>query len=252
MLEKVIPTLTGGLGNRIFQTLAAIGYCERHGGTVYFHIDYCKGNPHDSSFHIFQLFPTIQILTTPLTQSKSILKETDSPLLTFQTEIIILQGWFQDEKWFPSQIPITLPPLSFEKDLTNTVFLHVRRGDYLKLRHHYVPLEKYYETALSKFPDKTPITVFSNDMEWCKRELPIKYQFVESWIWVPTTYSDIETLSLMTQCKRGGICANSSFSWLGAFLGPHTENNPCYFPNQWFGDKRQTTIYPSWGLLLDV
>lgn len=257
MTQIIIPTLTGGVGNRIFQVFAALGYVERNGGEVFFHIEYCKQNPHDCFTNIFSLFPQIKILEGKevlMNKKISFLKESDSPVTQFDSEIIILQGWFQDEKWLPKNISLNLPTVSFESEYNNseTVFLHVRRGDYLTLRHHYVYLDKYYSTALSKFSHKTPIMVFSNDMEWCKRELSKKYPTVEIWIWAPTNLSDIETLSLMTQCKRGAICANSSFSWLGAYLGARKESNPCYFPSQWFGDKRKTTIYPSWGILLDV
>jgi len=37
---------------------------------------------------------------------------------------------------------------------------------------------------------------------------------------------------------KGCICANSSFSWWGAYLNP---NRPIYFPDKWFNDSSMDT-----------
>ena len=44
---------------------------------------------------------------------------------------------------------------------------------------------------------------------------------------------EITTLAMMANCIRGGICANSSFSWWGAFLNP---NRTIVMPDKWFND----------------
>lgn len=247
--STILPTLTGGLGNRIFQVLAAFGYAEKKGGTVYFYEGIWRENPHDIPQNIYTLFPTIPRLpNTFLLHNQAILTESMWPPPTFVKEIVVLRGWFQDEKWFPKQMPpITLPLV---EEYIDYPFLHIRRGDYLTLLHHYVPLEHYYRTALSFFPEDQTIVVFSDDMDWCKRELTRLYPS-RQWIWAPEE-NDVDTLARMASCRKGAICANSSFSWLGAFLGAHTYGNPCYFPSQWFGDNRPTSIYPSWGTIVSV
>lgn len=245
MTPIIIPTLTGGLGNRIFQVLAALGYAEKVGGRVCFHEKLWRDNPHDDPNHILKLFPTISF--HPVIYNHVYVRDTIWPPPKHSNDIVILSGYFQQEQWFPSTIPITLPSYP---EYNLYPFLHIRRGDYLTLLHHYVPLEEYYKKALSFFPEDQPIVVFSDDMEWCKRELPNQYP-ERKWIWAPSG-SDYEILAMMASCKKGAICANSTFSWLGAFFGARKEANPCYFPSQWFADNRQTTIYPSWGTILPV
>lgn len=99
--------------------------------------------------------------------------------------------------------------------LPSKTCLHVRRGDYLdpEMPHRPCP-PSYYERALELViagdPD-TQVLVFSDDVEWCRRELPLgDAVFLEE-------NPDWFDLTLMTRCEHH-ICANSTFSWWGAFL----------------------------------
>jgi hypothetical protein len=99
--------------------------------------------------------------------------------------------------------------------LPSKTAVHVRRGDYLRSDMPQAPCPvRYYEEAaelvLASDPD-TQILVFSDDMEWCRRELPVRDAiYVEG-------NPDWLDLTLMTRCEHH-ICANSTFSWWGAFL----------------------------------
>jgi hypothetical protein len=109
-------------------------------------------------------------------------------------------------------------------ETTNSVSLHVRRGDYL--RHPgsdpLVCARSYYESALqhvSQVLQSPQIFVFSDDMAWC-REI-----FVEPDItFVDTNGPDgaADDLRLMAACRHH-IIANSSLSWWGAWLAGHSE-----------------------------
>jgi hypothetical protein len=105
-----------------------------------------------------------------------------------------------------------------------TVFLHVRRGDYLHQfnQHHYVDLSGYYERALGLFSGAY-VVVCSDDLAWCKSVLPARYPGVsaDKWIWFDG--DEYATLGVMRGCVLGGICANSTFSWWGAYLSRSLE-----------------------------
>jgi len=130
------------------------------------------------------------------------------------------------------------------------IFLHVRRGDpnladkrgfkwaYVNLQdqHPVQPLE-YYEKALKEFPEDVPVIVFSDSIEWCKEQeffAPDRFMFSES----TDTHEDgalvpFVDLCLMTLCN-GGITANSSLSWWGAFL-QKDRTRKIVSPQMWFG-----------------
>jgi hypothetical protein len=65
--------------------------------------------------------------------------------------------------------------------------------------------------------------VFTNDIPYARSLFPTTPIIEES---------EVDTLLLMSRAK-GCICANSSFSWWGAYLNP---GRPIYFPSKWFND----------------
>jgi hypothetical protein len=99
--------------------------------------------------------------------------------------------------------------------LPSKTAVHVRRGDYLRREMPHKPCPvAYYEQAielvLAEDPDAR-FVVFSDDLDWCRRELPLHDPvYVEG-------NPDWLDLTLMTRCEHH-ICANSTFSWWGAFL----------------------------------
>jgi hypothetical protein len=169
-----------------------------------------------------------------------------------------LHDYFQTEKYFENIKDEIKKDFTFKKnilgpckeiieDIDNPIFIHIRRGDYLNSQqaHPVCPIE-YYEKALSHFDSDIPALVFSDDIEWCKNQelfsddrfMMSEYQEYYSQTCdtndgrqralVP--YFD---LCLMSLCS-GGIMANSSMSWWGAWLQQNT-SRPIVAPNPWFG-----------------
>jgi hypothetical protein len=156
-------------------------------------------------------------------------------------------GYWQNEKYFvdireelletfkiadtPSE------PCSSYMDMIkrkNAVSIHIRRGDYAEnpkvKKIHGVLSRDYYTEAIRLIKQQKPEPVFfffSDDIEWCKLNLP------ESGVFVENT-SDLEDLYLMSLCKNN-IIANSSFSWWGAWLNEDPEKI-VVAPRQWFAD----------------
>lgn len=101
-----------------------------------------------------------------------------------------------------------------------SVAIHVRRGDYLKdpyLR-GLVNLD-YFEKAISLIRsqvEKPIFYIFSDDILWCKENLPLsdnEAKFID-WNKGVESYRDMQ---LMSNCKHA-IISNSSFSWWAAWL----------------------------------
>jgi hypothetical protein len=88
---------------------------------------------------------------------------------------------------------------------------------------HYVDLDYYYSQAIQQFPG-AHFAVFTNDIAYAKSKRwlqDVPHTFIEE--------NEIDSLLLMSKCA-GGICANSSFSWWGAYLTP---NRKITLPEEW-------------------
>ena len=135
--------------------------------------------------------------------------------------------------------------------LKNSIFIHVRRGDYLALSfYHYVQPISYYENAykllLEKNSNFDKIFILSDDFAWVKEQEffinLLNKEYYES-------NNELEALSLMSLCEAGAICANSTFSWWGAFLGAYKFNNPVFVPKKWCAETNINLFPKTWNII---
>jgi hypothetical protein len=110
------------------------------------------------------------------------------------------------------------------------VSVHVRRGDYLdKQDYHPIQTVGWYETCFNKFDvNNATFVIFSDDIEWCKKNFSSKYDIKFS-----NLSSQYEDLCAMSLCDHN-IIANSSFSWWGAWLNKSLAKK-VVAPSKWFG-----------------
>lgn len=161
----------------------------------------------------------------------------------------MLEGYFQSEKYFADIAPQLRREFTPKEALstknreylekiksTDSVMLHVRRGDYASdpktLHLHGLCSLDYYSAALDAIQKKHPsphFFIFSNDLNWANENLPLNgtVTFVDG-----NDASPEMDIFLMSQCKHH-IIANSSFSWWGAWLANHPEQE-VFAPKQWF------------------
>lgn len=125
---------------------------------------------------------------------------------------------------------------------SNSVSIHIRRGDYLKSSVYTgICTENYYKNAINYIKSHVvnPIFfIFSNDLEWCKSFFRKEDTviFVEGND-VEHSYMD---MILMTYCKHH-VIANSSFSWWGSWLGP--EGGITIAPSKWYQNTETPDIW---------
>lgn len=127
----------------------------------------------------------------------------------------------------------------------NSVFIGVRRGDYLKSSAHYGAFDSsYYERAMQYIDEhvKNPVYyVFSNDIEWCKEyinwgEHTVKFREPELQV------NDFEEFILMSSCKHA-IIVNSTYNWWGAYMIKNPDKI-VVAPEKWFFDNSPIDIVP--------
>ena len=268
--EYVLPVRKGGLGNQMFQVAAAIVYQEEKGKTVliprefYNHHNTSKQEYADTVFRHFPNRTDVSLDQNMIDKflSWSFTKHSISPGFDAWTPEdisgnVLLHGYFQ---FYPTLEPHeqTIRDIYIKglKDLVTTVpphdvvGIHIRRGDYMKYPHSewlYTQPPSYYEKALEYFDkNSTTFCIFSDDLEWCMnqtvfRSLPHKIFMDEP--------DECKCLALMTHCQGGFICANSTFSWWGAFLGAHALRNPVIVPANWFKDECVQLFPNGWVIL---
>ena len=160
----------------------------------------------------------------------------DESILQLRGDFYV-EGYWQVEQYFTGiesiikdDFTVATELAGRDKDIadhiaqTNSVSLHIRRGDYLDHPEIYNTFGlDYYQRAVEaiaqKFPNPTCF-VFSDDMPWVKKNLRLI---------VPIVYVDhnfanknYEDIRLMSLCRHN-IVANSSFSWWGAWLNNHQD-----------------------------
>lgn len=115
----------------------------------------------------------------------------------------------------------------------NSVSVHIRRDDYLKIPVNAKIFEvcdiEYYKKAIKYIKSKVAspkFYIFTQDMEWAKKHFSgEEFHLVQG-------NSAIEDLLLMSKCKHN-IIANSTFSWWASYLNTNPEKI-IIVPEKWY------------------
>ena len=252
----------GRLGNQMFQYAFIRGMSKRYGYD--FIIPDANANRFDNYglFDCFELegcktgegsYPTLECRDTAFNQ-KFLDECTDNTNYSgvFQTEKYFANATEELRKDFTFHKEILDPCQEFIDNVGDVIFLHVRRGNsnlvgnrgekwsYQMLQDYHPLMKKeYYLEALSHFDESKKVIVLSDTIDWCKKQDWLQddrflfsdssYEVFDDGASVP--YID---LCLMSLCS-GGIIANSSMSWWGAWL--QNDTGKIIAPNPWYGAK---------------
>ena len=252
----------GRLGNQMFQYAFIRGMSKRYGYD--FIIPDANANRFDNYglFDCFELegcktgegsYPTLECRDTAFNQ-KFLDECSDNTNYSgvFQTEKYFANATEELRKDFTFHKEILDPCQEFISSVGDVIFLHVRRGNsnlvgnrgekwsYQMLQDYHPLMKKeYYLEALSHFDESKKVIVLSDTIDWCKKQDWLQddrflfsdssYEVFDDGASVP--YID---LCLMSLCS-GGIIANSSMSWWGAWL--QNDRGKVIAPHPWYGEK---------------
>jgi len=243
-MNEVSSKLMGGLGNCMFQIATAYAYGKRFNKHVGFNSRELTVVHQHVTTYDNNVFKDIDLNCLPKNKNITQVNENGfhyQEIPEFSDIDVLLYGYFQSEKYFKDcEGEIREMFMSYDinmddetKELLkgdNTCSIHVRRGDYLNSpNHHPSQNMNYYMRAVKKMPKDSVFLVFSDDIQWCRKNfpnIPEKFIFIEG-------NKDYEDLYIMSHCKNNIIC-NSSFSWWGAWLNSD-ENKIIMAPEIWFG-----------------
>lgn len=138
---------------------------------------------------------------------------------------------------------------------TNSVSIHIRRGDYLNNRwsstHHVIKKTDYYFTAIQYITshiDTPSFFIFSDDIPWTKEALNGLPN--ATYISHNTKKNNYIDMYLMSICKHN-IIANSTFSWWGAWLNRNSDKI-VISPNIWIKGVECSELIPKDWKLIEV
>jgi hypothetical protein len=267
MISCLTLGFNGRLGNQLFQIASTIGTARKTGYEVYFPAENFMINPNlPHSYQGCKVMEGFNFNRDLLMRSEDLsgsikYRFSEGDNFKYITSInsigdfTDLHGYFQNEKYFLDSRDEILDLFTFRKEIINlgdsnwniesdSVSLHVRRGDYIQSPDHHPTQDIEYYTKALEMVGARNVYVFSDDIKWCSENLGFN-----GYKW---NYLNIEdpyvSMYLMTKCGNNIIC-NSSFSWWGAWLNPMSDKK-IIAPLKWFGpliNKDTSGICPpSW------
>lgn len=164
---------------------------------------------------------------------------------------VYFKGFYFDKKYYIDNLETIKNDLKLKNDVVldkklskilkekETIGIHVRRGDFLRVGRATCSAQ-YYKKAfeiISKEVKNPYVVVISDDIEWVRTNIKLDAQmeFVSG-----KGYQDFEELFIYSCCKHN-IIANSTFSYWGAVLNPN-EKKIVVAPKHW----RDNVLFDDW------
>lgn len=210
----------GRLGNQLFQIAVAVGYARKYGQ------EYSFTDWKYSKYFNVPMNPNEFVINFSINEKDSLSYE-ELPGYSHSMGNVNFYGYFQSEKYFKNAKSEVLEMFKAVVPTIDYGFIHIRRGDYLAQSEYHTNLPlSYYEEGMDLLGFKKYICL-SDDIEWCEKNIK------DSRVYFPGRSDELNDLRLMEACK-GGVIANSSFSWWGAYL---SESKNVIIPRNWYGPK---------------
>lgn len=251
---KVGVKLRAGLGNQIFMLFNMLSY----------YIDYCddyiiyydKNKSNKQKYYWDTIFNKIK---DKISDTCDIKNKYDEGVFHYNKipeydNDIVLDGYFQSDKYFKHNINKIKSILDIDSKITSvkqefpeyfnrkTIAIHFRIGDYYYLQksHPVKPIE-YYLNALKELANRGIVLQDYNILIFCQEidnnivneyiKLINKHYSNLNYKKVADNIPDWKQMLLMSSCDNF-IIANSTFSWMGAYLA---NKNYVVAPEVWFG-----------------
>ncbi len=240
--------LHGGLGNRLFKIASGYGIAKEQNKEMVIAVNSVNLHSNeDYSQTVFRKCKYQEIENPDINNEPEDFCCRKMKVISSENNIL-LEGYYQSERYFNhcKQDIYELFEMENERkeylvnkytNLDSGFFIHFRRGDYLNVQIHNINLETYYLETIKYIKTTHPGSfyyIFSDDIAHCKN-IDLLKMIDSSNICFVENENEINSLYLMSLCKKGGIACNSSFSWWGGFLNEN-QNKEVFFPDKWFNN----------------
>ena len=279
MQNAVFHSLSGGLGNQLFEIFTTISYALKYNKDFMFPYESKLPNcfiKYYRNTYWHNLFESIIHHTTYMNSSytNDFIKDTPNryneinftydEIPNNENENLLLSGHFQSYKYFEENYDKIYNLLnldnkineiknkynSYFQDNKHIISMHFRLGDYkLKPSQHPILSQKYYEKSIqhilhSRNIDNPVIFVFCEEEDnYIIENIITDFMSLFPNIEFKKIHHEIEDWKqmLLMSCCNDNIIANSTFSWWGAYLNNHCDKIVTY-PSLWFGIGNNTTL----------
>lgn len=230
----------GRLGNQMFQYAALHGIARANG--------FAYWSPGGRLFEVFTMdgCQNVPPIVPPDLRVEEASFGFDSRFLNRMIDNVDLHGYFQTEMYWSHVRNEIVKMFEFKKDIKNvprdllefcqsSKFLHVRRTDYISSNGYHPTLD--FDYYLNLVESGESVSIFTDDNEWGEKlRKKCEKKGNASVLMSNKGLRDVQELYLMTNCNSA-VIANSSFSWWGAYLGPHQRGQKVIAPKNWFGSQ---------------
>jgi len=278
--------IQGGLGNQIFQIASGLNFCAKYNKKLILSKNHIYSNKHqkynDTINIIKNIFPDICIYEYLNTSNYHKYNENgdnafnyinaDNSIINQNTNVIV-NGYFITYKYFPENLYSIIKPnikpttnisiiISKYNNFQNMYFIHIRLGDYLSINLYKINLIEYYNYCINKILEQNSLAKFiicTNEYGINLSKYTNNFPKNTEYILQDETNDCLDTLYIMTQCC-GGICSNSTLSWLGSYLqeNKNINKNNIFMPYPWvnfingFNENNIKDVYPDWTTIYDT
>jgi hypothetical protein len=255
----------GGLGNQLFMAAAAHVAAKYHMCPVYLSPNPISNNPHNKYKHDYRktIFNKLGVHVEHMPQGycddpggkKCGFLPWDPATLIPGTHITSFHQYYPPFAQYENELRSTFieglsearERMSAKYVFDGAAFLHVRRGDYIDTQHlFYLQTSEYYEEAITRLENVRCIYVLSDDIAFVKNQSLFKLS--PKMVCIDEA-NELDSLAIMSLCTAGAICANSTFSWWGAFLGAYSQRSPIFVPKHWIRIPIVSLFPPEWCVL---
>lgn len=235
----IVPLLSGGVGNQLFQIAACYIFAQIYNTTLAINYNMFTGHGQGNSPDYYRdtLYKNIDI--TDIVPSLRYDNYTYNWILpNISEDDILIGGLYQNPKYIQDykDIDKIRNLINFDNNPNyivedDAIIVHIRRGDYLHYGNFYNILSlDYYISAIKLIPnwEERPIHIATDDPAflYSLKSRGIEYSLID-------VKRDDDLLYCMTKGEYY-IGSASTFGWFAAFLGNHKRK---FFPSPWFGPE---------------
>jgi len=254
-MKTVGINIHSGLGNQMFMIFNMLSYYIDHCDD--YNIYYDKTNFKTERYYWDNMFDKIK---DKVSDTCDIVKKYEEKEFNYNNipeyeDDVVLQGFFQSDKYFKHNINKIKGILDIDKKILDikkeypeyfnrkTIAIHFRIGNYYNLQNmHPIKPVQYYLNALKELANKDVMLQDYNILLFCQE---VDNNFVNEYIKIINQHypnmnykkvadniPDWKQILLMASCDNF-IIANSTFSWMGAYLAK--KEKLVVAPNTWIG-----------------